>query len=781
MSSRIFQAQLILAAIDRASAVVNSTVNNAITKLNALQKKADSMSKAATNFSRDTAMMGGAAAAGLAPTIKAFSDLEDSTVRLQTVMMKDGGAISKNFEKVNAIANDLGNRLPGTTADFQNMMAALLKLGVTEESIIGGVGESAANLAIVLQMPFEEAAIAAAKLKEATGVADKDMMQFMDSIARTNQLGVDTTEMRYAWSRSAGQLKLMGIQGLEASKSMNMLFATLIKTGMSGETTGTAMTSMLSAMMDSKKMEKFNREAAKLGLTFEFVDKKTGAFKGPENMIMQLEKMRGLTATQRFNLTQALLGPGQDAQAMNTIIQNGVDGYNEMQRRAAQQATLQQKVNAQLGTLKNLWDAATGTATNTLAAFAEQFAPELKNITNGFAKLSENVGKFVKANPMVAKFIGIATMGFIALMATLTAAGLAVAGFTKMWSYMLLGSSKFMTFFKSIWTGLSTLGKWFVNIGRGAVWLAKIVGNAFMMIGRALLVAGRFMLANPIVILITAIAVAAFLIYKYWDKVAPFFTKVWNTVRRVTVSVWNSVLAFFRRVWAGIVNVFTGAWNWIKNAFLNYHPLGMIIKNWTPITQFFTGLWNRVKGIFNSFWGWLKGLGTSFYQAGSNIVNSIWEGIKSMAYKPVQAIKNLAAEIRSYMPFSPAKKGALRDIHRIRLVETIAASMKPNSMLQAMKNTAMATFTAVPKLFQPVTNLVSNFLGTGGSSKSKSVITPTQRASAGASIVYSPTITISGGGASAKEDFKKMLQEHKDELMRLINKEMERSNRKSFA
>jgi TP901 family phage tail tape measure protein len=605
-------------------------------------------------------------------------------------------------------------------------------------------------------MPFEEAAITAAKLKEATGVADKEMMQFMDSIARTNQLGVDTTEMRYAWSRSAGQLKLMGIQGLEASKSMNMLFATLIKTGMSGETTGTAMTSMLSAMMDSKKMAKFNAEAAKLGLTFEFVDKKTGAFKGPENMIMELEKMRGLNSTQRFNLTQALLGPGQDAQAMNTIIQNGISGYNEMQRRAAQQATLQQKVNAQLGTLKNLWDAATGTATNTLAAFAEAFSPQLKELTNQFAALSARIGVFVKANPQIAKFIGIATMGFIAVAAILGVAGLAVAGFAKVWSYMLLGGAKFLSF-------------------------AKFVTNGFMMIGKGLLAVGKFAIANPIVLVIAGIALAAFLIYKYWDKIAPFFTKVWNTVRRVTVSVWNSVLAFFRRVWAGIVNVFTGAWNWIKNAFLNYHPLGMIIKNWTPITQFFTGLWNRVKGIFNSFWGWLKGLGTSFYQAGSNIVNSIWEGIKAMAYKPVQAIKNLAAEIRSYMPFSPAKKGALRDIHRIRLVETIAASMKPNSMLQAMKNTAMATFTAVPKLFQPVTNLVSNFLGTGGSSKSKSVITPTQRASAGASIVYSPTITISGGGASAKEDFKKMLQEHKDELMRLINKEMERSNRKSFA
>lgn len=781
MNSRIFQAQLILAAIDRASAVVNSTVNNAITKLNALQKKAEGLSKSATNFGRDTLVMGGAAAAGLAPTIKAFSDLEDSTVRLKTVMMKDGGLVSANFEKVNAIANDLGNRLPGTTADFQNMMAAMLQLGVSEESIIGGVGESAANLAIVLKMPFEEAAEVAAKLKQATGVADKDMLKFMDSIARTRNLGADTTEMRYAWSRSAGTMKLLGIQGLEASKSMNAVFATLIRNGASGETVGTGMSSVLSAMMDTKKMKKFNDEAAKLGMTFEFVDKKTGQFKGVEHMIGQLDRLKGLNATQRFDLVQALLGPGQDASFMNQLIDSGYEGFNEMQKQMKAQAQLTDKVTAQLGTLKNVWDAASGTFTNTIAGFAETFSPELKELSNRFAKLSQDIGNFIKANPMIAKFVGLATMGFIAVAGVLGVAGLAVAGFAKAWSYILLGSSKFMTFFKSIWNGLASIGRGLVTVGRGAVWLAKTMGNAFMMIGRALLVAGRFMLANPILIIITAIAVAAFLIYKYWDKVGPFFGRVWNTVRRVTVTVWNSISAFFRRVWAGIVNVFSGAWNWIKNAFLNYHPLGMIIKNWTPITQFFGNLWDRVKGIFNSFWQWLKGLGTNFYQAGSNIVESIWEGIKAMAYKPVQAIKDLAAEIRSYMPFSPAKKGALRDIHRIRLVETIASSIKPNSMLAAMKSTAMATFTAVPKLFQPVTNMVSNFLGTGGASKSKSSLMPNQRTGGGASIVYSPTITISGGGTAAKEDFKKMLQEHKDELMRLINKEMERNTRKSFA
>ena len=39
------------------------------------------------------------------------------------------------------------------------------------------------------------------------------------------------------------------------------------------------------------------------------------------------------------------------------------------------------------------------------------------------------------------------------------------------------------------------------------------------------------------------------------------------------------------------------------------------------------------------------------------------------------------------LPFRPAKEGPLRDIHRIRLVETIAESIKPTPLVNAMRHT----------------------------------------------------------------------------------------------
>lgn len=753
MNSRIFQAQMILSAVDNATRVVNSVVNKAVAKLNELSKKSEEISKRATNFARDTAVMGGATAAGLLPAINAYAELEDSTVRLETVMMRSNTQLSNNFGEINNLANQLGTQLPGTTADFQDMISVLLQLGVSEKSILGGVGRSAAYLGVALQMPYEQAAEAAGKLKNATGVADSEMMAFLDTMARLRNLNVDTTQMQYAFSKSSGALKILKLQGLDASKEVGVLYAQLLGLGHTGETVGTNMNRVFLSLLDEGKMGDFNAATNALGLSLEFFDKKTKAFKGIPNMIQEFEKLKAIKDdSKRLSVVQSLLGDGADANFVLSIIDMGIAKNKQMKTQLNSQADLNTKVSLQLKTLKNEWEAATGTFTNTIAKFAGTFAPTLKGMAKSFNTLSESLGKWIDKNPAFARAIGLTAIGFIGLMAVLASVGIAVAGFTKVLSYMLLGKAKLILFFKAIINGFSSLIRFFV-------------------------MASRFLLANPILLAIALIATAAFLIYKYWDKIAPFFRKVWASVLSGTRSVWGAISRFFRAVWAGIRSVFNSGVAFIKKIFLNYTPLGIIINNWVPIRNFFSNLWQSVKNIFSNFVNWLKGLGTTFYNSGVNIVDSIWKGIKAMVNKPIKAVKDMVKEIRSYLPFSPAKKGPLMDIHRIKLVETIASNIKPTSMISAMKNTAMVAFRAVPKLFQPVSNFVSNFIG-GGNNKTKPQINPTRGSGGQVSVVYSPVITINGEASSS--NFAKVLKENAKEIARIVQKEMNNTNRKTF-
>lgn len=98
---------------------------------------------------------------------------------------------------------------------------------------------------------------------------------------------------------------------------------------------------------------------------------------------------------------------------------------------------------------------------------------------------------------------------------------------------------------------------------------------------------------------IIAIAAAAFLIYKNWDKIGPFFKNLWDTVTGVFKAAWNNLNT-------GLTNL----WNWVQSFFSKWGPtilaivapfIGiplLIFKNWDTIQEFFTGLWKNVLKVF---------------------------------------------------------------------------------------------------------------------------------------------------------------------------------------
>ena len=61
----------------------------------------------------------------MAKPLSKFTEAEDASIRLESTMMRANGRVAKSFEKVNDQATLLGNKLPGNTADFQEMYSVL--------------------------------------------------------------------------------------------------------------------------------------------------------------------------------------------------------------------------------------------------------------------------------------------------------------------------------------------------------------------------------------------------------------------------------------------------------------------------------------------------------------------------------------------------------------------------------------------------------------------------------------------------------------------------------
>lgn len=97
----------------------------------------------------------------------------------------------------------------------------------------------------------------------------------------------------------------------------------------------------------------------------------------------------------------------------------------------------------------------------------------------------------------------------------------------------------------SILSGFRLAGQAALFLGRGARLLGKVLGGAMLtglrLVGQVVLFIGRAMLMNPIGLLITGIAVAAYLIYRNWDKIKPWFIGLWASVK----TAFSGALAWF--------------------------------------------------------------------------------------------------------------------------------------------------------------------------------------------------------------------------------------------
>lgn len=392
------------------------------------------------------AALAGAAITGLiGGTVKQFADQEAALANLKSTLTgKDG--LSANFQAISDLAVKLGNQLPGNTADFAAMVNKLLQLGITEEAVLGGVGEAAAKLAAVLKLPYEEAAMIAAKLKEATGTADADMLKFMDTIQRVAHQGVSAAEMMEAFRKSGGALKSFGIQGEEAARQVSSIFAQLLKSGVSGETAGTGLAAVFNRLTAFETESIAGPENAKamlkgLGIELEFFDKKTQEFKGVENMIAEFSKLQQLGELQRANVLQEWFGGGQDQQIVSMLAQGGTAANEAMQQRMAEQADLASRSAVQLQTLTAKWEAAMGNFQNMLAKIGEQLAPTVGKFVDWFGETSMRIAEWVDQNKGVAETVGLVLSGLGAGLTAIGAAGLAAGAIAKAFGAVATGLS----------------------------------------------------------------------------------------------------------------------------------------------------------------------------------------------------------------------------------------------------------------------------------------------------------------------------------------------------
>lgn len=221
----------------------------------------------------------------------------------------------------------------------------------------------------------------------------------------------------------------------------------------------------------------------------------------------------------------------------------------------------------------------------------------LRQISQSITRVISKVGVWMKENPELAK--------------TLTMIGLAIAGIITTLGVLSLSIAAMLGPLAAAKLSLSILG---IKGGNALTLLLKpikLLGSAFLGLGKA-------MLANPILLVIAAIAAAVYLIYKNWDTIGPYVYKVWDTVKRYTAIAWQA-----------LKDTIKSAWEAIKYIFFNWTPLGLIIKHWNSIVSYTQTTWTMIKTKISDAW---EGIKTTLKNGWNNIVKSVqetWETIKT--------------------------------------------------------------------------------------------------------------------------------------------------------
>lgn len=264
------------------------------------------------------------------------------------------------------------------------------------------------------------------------------------------------------------------------------------------------------------------------------------------------------------------------------------------------------------------------------------------------------------------------------------------------------------------WAGIAaSIGPVLIIFGK----VTKMIGKAVFMFGKfgkaikgiktmKAALALIFTPANTVVLAITAIALAAILIIKYWEPIKAFFSGVFakikegisamgfdfdkvkeqlnmlkqhfvnafNIMKDVFVAIWPYVSEFLSGMWLAIKSLFAGIVTFVSGAISGIVTIvGDLVQVINGIIDFIVGVftadwekaWNGVKEIFFGVFTSIKDFFSGIINSIAGAVNSVVTTVKN-GFKGAKASVDVSANVPSIPAYATGTnyfKGGLAQVH----------------------------------------------------------------------------------------------------------------------
>ena len=177
----------------------------------------------------------------------------------------------------------------------------------------------------------------------------------------------------------------------------------------------------------------------------------------------------------------------------------------------------------------------------------------------------------------------------------------------------------------------TAIGTFLLILNWGAIMTAA--ANAVKVVRTAILGMNAAMLANPIALIVAALAGLVVAFVYLWNNVEgfrKFWLDAWKVVKSAAIDAWNAI----KSAWDGVKSYFKGIWSSITATFGN-------VTGW--FREKFQSAWSSIKGVFSgwgSFFGdlWTK-IKSKFGSIGSSLGKAMGDSVKSGINKVFSTIE----------------------------------------------------------------------------------------------------------------------------------------------
>lgn len=685
--------------------------------------------------------------------------LADPAIKFESAMADVKKVVNFDTpEQFKEMGNDilkLTRTIPMAGEEIAAIVAAGGQSGVARENLLS-YAKDAATMGVAFDMAAGDAGEAMATMANVLGKPITEMAQFGDVINHlSDNANSKAKDIVNVITRVGSDTRMLGL----SEKQSAALGSTFLSMGKAPELAAQAVKGMSSAFLQLKAGD-HEKELKQLGFT-------TKSFAAAMNKDAQgaistfIEKVKKMPKDKQYPLLAKVFGK-QYADDVLLLAQNTGEYNRQLQLLQETDAngnlkyigSMQREFENRSNTTENKLTKLKSSLTEIATKIGNAFLPVITSFVENITPVIYGITEWVETNPQLMEWvltisggIGVVVGGLLTLHSAFSFVTAGLLPFLKLGKFLggFLGNFLF-----------SAISK--LSLGFG--YLIGYIAKGAMMFGKAIFMMSRALLTNPIGLLITGIAVAAYLIYDNWEKIGPWFSELWQTVSGAFSSAWASITNFCSEAWTSISNFFTSGIGNITATILDWSPLGLFQQVFSTVLSWF-GI--DVPSKFSDF-------GKNMIDGLVNGIKNAWEGAKQIVSDLGEGIKGWFAEKLGIHSPSRVFKG-----YGVNVVEGLAIGMN--------KSIPMA---------ENASDNLSGAVGLNGVSHNTGVLAnyqPLNRAdvmssgamqSQGITVHFNPTINVNGGDRNGvlnqvEQGLKMSLSEFEMMLKRVLDQQQRRA------